>query len=165
MGGYPEAALTSCVTLGSLRFIICSPHVNFVSGTNGSGKSAVLQGLQCALGASARETGRGTKLEDLVRSGQDEATVQVSHVVAKSEEKSTRQKNGWVLFDFVICGSEGMLAWEGEGGVGGEGGGDEGEGWLGSEETCGKALLLVRLAVYEWGFPMVWRAGVVGDAS
>ena len=49
-----------------------------MSGTNGSGKSAVLQGLQCALGASARETGRGTKLEDLVRSGQDEAKVQVS---------------------------------------------------------------------------------------
>ena len=58
--------------------LLCSPHVNFVSGTNGSGKSAVLQGLQCALGASARETGRGTKLEDLVRSGQDEAKVQVS---------------------------------------------------------------------------------------
>ena len=34
------------------------PHVTFVNGTNGSGKSAVLQGLQFCLGMQAAKTGR-----------------------------------------------------------------------------------------------------------
>jgi chromosome segregation ATPase len=55
----------------------CSPHVTIISGTNGSGKSAMLQGLQCALGASAKGTGRGSKMEDLVRPGADKAQVKV----------------------------------------------------------------------------------------
>lgn len=33
-------------------------HVTFISGTNGSGKSAVLQALQCCLGVKASSTGR-----------------------------------------------------------------------------------------------------------
>lgn len=34
------------------------PNVNLISGENGSGKSAILQGLQCCLGVKAQETGR-----------------------------------------------------------------------------------------------------------
>ena len=34
------------------------PHVTFISGTNGSGKSAVLQALQFCLGLQAKKTGR-----------------------------------------------------------------------------------------------------------
>lgn len=34
------------------------PRVNLITGPNGAGKSAVLQALQCALGARAAETGR-----------------------------------------------------------------------------------------------------------
>lgn len=36
------------------------PHVTFINGTNGSGKSAVLQGLQFCLGMQAGKTGRGS---------------------------------------------------------------------------------------------------------
>lgn len=53
-------------------------HVNVVSGTNGSGKSAVLQALQACLGASARETGRGTNLAGFIRSGAPDAKVAVT---------------------------------------------------------------------------------------
>lgn len=55
-----------------------SSHVNFISGTNGSGKSAVLQALQICLGATARETGRGRSLRELIRTGCDEATLRVT---------------------------------------------------------------------------------------
>ncbi|KAF6260374.1 hypothetical protein COO60DRAFT_1700367 [Scenedesmus sp. NREL 46B-D3] len=53
-------------------------HVNVVSGSNGSGKSAVLQAMQCALGAQARKTGRADKNSELVRTGCSEAKVQVT---------------------------------------------------------------------------------------
>ncbi|KAG2498924.1 hypothetical protein HYH03_003114 [Edaphochlamys debaryana] len=50
-------------------------HVTFITGHNGSGKSAVLQCLQACLGASARETGRGTNLAGWVMTGRDRASV------------------------------------------------------------------------------------------
>lgn len=53
------------------------PNVNFISGHNGSGKSAVLQALQCCLGVQARKTGRGTSLVNFVRKGQRQALAQV----------------------------------------------------------------------------------------
>ena len=43
------------------------PHLNIITGRNGSGKSAILAGLQVCLGASARSTHRGNKIGDLVR--------------------------------------------------------------------------------------------------
>jgi chromosome segregation ATPase len=48
-----------------------------VSGTNGSGKSAVMQGLQACLGVSARSTGRTSRLDKFIRTGADQAMVQV----------------------------------------------------------------------------------------
>ncbi len=54
------------------------PHVTFVSGTNGSGKSAVLQALQICLGATARSTGRSANLSNFIRTGANEARVQVT---------------------------------------------------------------------------------------
>eukprot|EP00611_Tribonema_gayanum_P020500 TRINITY_DN3754_c0_g1_i1.p2 TRINITY_DN3754_c0_g1~~TRINITY_DN3754_c0_g1_i1.p2 ORF type:complete len:1140 (+),score=508.08 TRINITY_DN3754_c0_g1_i1:127-3546(+) len=44
-------------------------NINFISGINGSGKSAILAALQICLGASARFTHRARKLEDLIRHG------------------------------------------------------------------------------------------------
>lgn len=43
--------------------------MNFISGQNGSGKSAALQALQFCLGVSARNTGRATSAKQLVRTG------------------------------------------------------------------------------------------------
>ncbi|KAL4422537.1 hypothetical protein ABPG75_008734 [Micractinium tetrahymenae] len=53
-------------------------HVTFVSGTNGSGKSAVLQALQCALGVKASTTGRANSFKRLIRTGTNEATIRVT---------------------------------------------------------------------------------------
>eukprot|EP00033_Pygsuia_biforma_P001930 GCRY01002152.1.p1 GENE.GCRY01002152.1~~GCRY01002152.1.p1 ORF type:complete len:1072 (+),score=363.11 GCRY01002152.1:220-3435(+) len=68
-----------------LKNFMCHDHlqvefsnmVNFITGPNGSGKSAILSGLQVALGASATKTMRGTSLGDLVKMGQNSATVTV----------------------------------------------------------------------------------------
>lgn len=55
-----------------------NPHVTFISGTNGSGKSATLQALQCALGVDARKTGRATTQKGFVRTGAHEAIIRVT---------------------------------------------------------------------------------------
>lgn len=55
-----------------------SPHVTFVSGSNGSGKSATLQALQCCLGVQARKTGRATSQKGFIRTGAHEAVVRVT---------------------------------------------------------------------------------------
>ncbi len=89
-------------------------HVNFVSGTNGSGKSAVLQGLQCCLGATAKSTGRAASLEHFIRTGADDAKVQVTlwntgddaympHVLGETvtiERRISRRNNtAWKVYD------------------------------------------------------------------
>jgi len=53
-------------------------NINFITGQNGSGKSAVVAALQICLGMGARETKRGNKLAGLIRHGsQDDAVVTV----------------------------------------------------------------------------------------
>ena len=52
-------------------------HVNVISGQNGSGKSAVMQALQCCFGATAKSTGRAAALHSFVKTGAHEAVVQV----------------------------------------------------------------------------------------
>jgi chromosome segregation ATPase len=47
------------------------PNINFITGSNGSGKSAILAAIQMALGSSAKETHRSTKSGDLVRWGHE----------------------------------------------------------------------------------------------
>lgn len=60
-----------------LKSVYCSTHVNVISGTNGSGKSAVLQAIQNCLGVKARDTGRGDSMKDFVRKGSYDCKVQV----------------------------------------------------------------------------------------
>ncbi|KAK9825963.1 hypothetical protein WJX74_001617 [Apatococcus lobatus] len=54
------------------------PHINFISGENGSGKSAVLQALQQALGVSARKTGRASKQANFIKEGCSQALIAVT---------------------------------------------------------------------------------------
>ncbi|EFJ45367.1 structural maintenance of chromosomes protein 6 [Volvox carteri f. nagariensis] len=54
------------------------PHVTLVSGQNGSGKSAVVQALQVCLGVSARNTGRGTAIAELINAKAHDAKVHVT---------------------------------------------------------------------------------------
>jgi structural maintenance of chromosomes protein 6 len=42
-------------------------NINFINGSNGSGKSAILAALQVCLGARARHTHRASKISDLIR--------------------------------------------------------------------------------------------------
>jgi chromosome segregation ATPase len=48
-----------------------TPRVNFITGKNGAGKSAILTALVLALGASARNTHRAKKMSDFIRRGHD----------------------------------------------------------------------------------------------
>ena len=53
------------------------PRINFITGENGSGKSAVLTALTLALGTSARKTNRTSKdgVKGLIRTGQHSAKI------------------------------------------------------------------------------------------
>ena len=55
----------------------CSPHLNFISGENGSGKSAALQCLQVCLGVHARLTGRAKTAKELIMTKQSVAVAKV----------------------------------------------------------------------------------------
>lgn len=72
-----DAACWCCGPAVVLLGLSCSTHVNVVSGSNGSGKSAVLQAMQCCLGVKARSTGRGDNLKQFIKSGEHDATVKV----------------------------------------------------------------------------------------
>jgi hypothetical protein len=84
-----------------------SSHVNFISGQNGSGKSAVLQALQICLGATARETGRGKNLRALIRSGRDEAVLRVTiwNTGADAYRHRTHALGDWVTIERKITAS------------------------------------------------------------
>ncbi|CAL5228582.1 g11742 [Coccomyxa viridis] len=53
------------------------PHLNFISGENGSGKSAALQCLQVCLGVQARLTGRAKTGKELINDNSAVATAKV----------------------------------------------------------------------------------------
>ena len=53
------------------------PGINFIIGKNGSGKSAMCHAAQVALGASARDTERGSTMSGFVRHGQPSAEVRL----------------------------------------------------------------------------------------
>jgi chromosome segregation ATPase len=56
-------------------------RLNFIVGKNGSGKSAIATALQLCLGATARNTGRGSALSTFIREGSDgPASVKVTLV-------------------------------------------------------------------------------------
>ncbi|GMF20972.1 unnamed protein product [Phytophthora lilii] len=51
--------------------VALSPHINFITGENGSGKSAIIAAIQICLGASARSTHRGKSIKNLIRHGHE----------------------------------------------------------------------------------------------
>ncbi|GLC37834.1 hypothetical protein PLESTB_001481400 [Pleodorina starrii] len=82
--------------------VLFNKHVTFVAGLNGSGKSALLQGLQACLGASARDTGRGSSLGNWVRRERRTATVTLE-MWNTTEEEVEMQK--WPPFRHELYGS------------------------------------------------------------
>ncbi|KAI9991018.1 hypothetical protein PInf_018636 [Phytophthora infestans] len=51
--------------------VTLSPHINFITGENGSGKSAIIAAIQICFGASARTTHRGKNIKSFIRHGCD----------------------------------------------------------------------------------------------
>lgn len=86
-------------------------HVNVVSGTNGSGKSAVLQAMQACLGASAKATGRATSMGDFVRTGSDEALVSVELWNAGEDGYDTARLGERVTIERRIAAGSGSSQW------------------------------------------------------
>lgn len=71
------------------------PRINFITGQNGSGKSAILAAVQICLGAKANVTHRAKALKDLIRAGgtNREAFIQVT--------LRNNEQDGW---KFQECG-------------------------------------------------------------
>lgn len=57
-------------------------RINFITGVNGSGKSAVMSALIFALGGNAKMTNRGTSNKSFIRSGETQASVEIALVNA-----------------------------------------------------------------------------------
>lgn len=53
------------------------PRLNFIVGSNGSGKSAILTAITVGLGAKASETHRGSTLKSLIREGSHQARITI----------------------------------------------------------------------------------------
>lgn len=54
------------------------PHVNFITGRNGSGKSSILVAISVGLGCNSRLSGRGSNLADLIKDGQNKAIITIT---------------------------------------------------------------------------------------
>lgn len=57
--------------------VALNPHLTFISGANGSGKSAILTAITACLGVSASKTNRATSVKEFVRNGANKATVRI----------------------------------------------------------------------------------------
>ncbi|CEG36529.1 structural maintenance of chromosomes protein [Plasmopara halstedii] len=68
MGVVEEIYCENFMCHRKLRVSLC-PHINFITGENGSGKSAIIAAIQICLGASARSTHRGKSIKNLIRHG------------------------------------------------------------------------------------------------
>ncbi|KAI9475244.1 P-loop containing nucleoside triphosphate hydrolase protein [Coemansia mojavensis] len=69
------------------------PKVNFITGQNGSGKSAILTALIIALGGKASATNRAPSLKEFVREGQTRAVVRV-HLKNRGSEAYLPERFG-----------------------------------------------------------------------
>ena len=72
-----EIMLTNFMNHSHLKLEL-DPHVNFIVGKNGSGKSAIVASLVAGFGVKAKSTGRNTNTtKSLIRHGQPEATIEI----------------------------------------------------------------------------------------
>ncbi|XP_073983734.1 structural maintenance of chromosomes 6 isoform X2 [Rhodnius prolixus] len=62
---------------GNLEFNF-GERINFLSGKNGSGKSAILTALVIGLGGRTTDTNRGHSLKDLIKNGQNSGSIEIT---------------------------------------------------------------------------------------
>ncbi|KAG0543104.1 hypothetical protein BDA96_02G161100, partial [Sorghum bicolor] len=73
----PHPAGEFHVPLHSSLHIELDQHVNFITGQNGSGKSAILTALCIAFGCRAKNTQRAASLKDFIKTGCSYAAITV----------------------------------------------------------------------------------------
>mmetsp|Transcript_30401 Transcript_30401/g.48789 ORF Transcript_30401/g.48789 Transcript_30401/m.48789 type:complete len:185 (-) Transcript_30401:1322-1876(-) len=54
------------------------PNINFIHGTNGSGKSAIIAAIQTCMDSRASETHRARSIKQLIQNGKDWARIKVT---------------------------------------------------------------------------------------
>lgn len=69
-------------------------NVNFITGQNGSGKSAIVAAIQLCLGGSARTTGRGSNTGALIREGSSSPAVLTVTLRNEGEDAFEPEKYG-----------------------------------------------------------------------
>ncbi|EDW14279.1 structural maintenance of chromosomes protein 6 [Drosophila mojavensis] len=84
----PPNAFTSCGKIISIRlknfmchshlYIEFGPNINFLVGSNGSGKSAVIAALALGLAGSARNTSRASSIQKLIKNGETNASIELT---------------------------------------------------------------------------------------
>ena len=95
-GKPPEAGVIKKIYLENfmchkkLSVSLCR-NINFINGQNGSGKSAILAGLQIALGASARRTNRAGNLQQLVQRGNGSSSAKIRVTLLNGGDDGFRQ--------------------------------------------------------------------------
>uniref|UniRef100_A0A8D8SCH2 Structural maintenance of chromosomes protein 6 n=2 Tax=Cacopsylla melanoneura TaxID=428564 RepID=A0A8D8SCH2_9HEMI len=58
--------------------MVFNPRINFISGRNGSGKSAIQTALIIGLGGDTRATSRGTTVSSFIKEGKNQAIIQIT---------------------------------------------------------------------------------------
>lgn len=64
------------------------PNVNIINGENGSGKSAIVAALQVGLQGNARDTERGSKIQDLIQHNKSDALVHINILNRKNDDSN-----------------------------------------------------------------------------
>lgn len=90
--GFAHSGILESVQLDRFMSHLCFEYkfgrnINIINGPNGSGKSAIVAALQIGLGARASATERGSKIEDHIMHGKNDAiiTIRIHNAVPKSE--------------------------------------------------------------------------------
>lgn len=76
---HPPGSLISVTMINFMKHdnlcINLEPHVNFINGRNGSGKSSILVALTIGLGSTTRNVGRGNNFADVIKEDKHEASI------------------------------------------------------------------------------------------
>ena len=74
-----------------------SGHVNFITGRNGSGKSAILSGLIIGLGGKSSITSRGSSLKNFVKKGRRSAIIEITLNNADSDAYKREEYGSYIV--------------------------------------------------------------------
>ncbi|KAF8305164.1 P-loop containing nucleoside triphosphate hydrolase protein [Clavulina sp. PMI_390] len=86
------------------------PQINFITGHNGSGKSAVLTAIAVGLGGKATSTGRGTGLKSFIKEGETagEVTIRLKNEGAEAIDPHIYGKSIIITRHFNVSGASGF---------------------------------------------------------